>query len=93
MLSQLSTKLELELKLKLSLASLGQVRPKGGLFIAWKKTQMKKMTRIMSENFRIQAFILHNSNRRLFIINTYFPCDSQKFVLTDSVAFSIVSQA
>ena len=72
-------------------SSLGQGRPKGGLFIAWKKTQVKKITRIISENFRIQAAILHYSNCRLCIINTYFPCDSQKFVLTDSESVELCS--
>ena len=38
--------------------SLGQGRPKGGLYIAWKNVQVKKAKRISSDNFRIQAVIL-----------------------------------
>ena len=67
-----------------SSSSLGQGRPKGGLFIAWKKIQVKKVTRIVIENFRVQAVILEYSNCRMLLINTYFPCDSQKISLTDS---------
>ena len=64
-------------------STLGQGRPKGGLFIAWKKSQVKKATRIVCDNFRTQAVILEYSNCKLLLINTYFPCDSQKINLTD----------
>ena len=63
--------------------SLGQGRPRGGLFMAWKKSQVKKVTRIICENFRLQAAIFEYSTCRLLIINTYFPCDSQKTFLSD----------
>ena len=64
--------------------SLGQGRPKGGLYIAWKKIQVKKATRISSDNFRIQAVILEYENCKLLLINTYFPCDSQNVVLSNA---------
>ena len=43
---------------------------------------MKKSTRLTTENFRIQAVILEYEDCKLLLINTYFPCDSQKLVLT-----------
>ena len=63
--------------------SLGQGRPKGGLYIAWKKNQVKKSTRLSSDNFRLQAVILEYDDCKLLLINTYFPCDSQKQILTE----------
>ena len=69
--------------------SLGQGRPKGGLYIAWKKTQVKKATRISSDNFRIQAVILEYENCKLLLINTYFPCDSQNVVLSNTEAVEL----
>ena len=66
--------------------SLGKGRPKGGLFMAWKKMQVKKATRIVCENFRIQAAILEYENCKLLLINTYFPCDSQNIVLPNDEA-------
>ena len=39
-------------------SSLGKGRPKGGLYFAWKKHQVKKATRLSTENFRMQALIL-----------------------------------
>ena len=67
-----------------SSSSLGKGRPKGGLFIAWKKIFVKKATRLSTDNFRIQAAILEYENCKLLLINTYFPCDSQKLVLSDA---------
>ena len=61
-------------------------RPKGGLFIAWRKSQVKKATRIVCKSFRLQAVILEYSDCRLLIINTYFPCDNQKLILSESEA-------
>ena len=66
--------------------SLGQGRPKGGLYIAWKNVQVKKATRISSDNFRIQAVILEYENCKLLLINTYFPCDSRNVVLSNNEA-------
>ena len=66
--------------------NLTQGRPKGGLFIAWRKMCVKKVTRIMCESFRLQAVILEYSDCRLLIINTYFPCDNQKLILSESEA-------
>ena len=43
---------------------------------------MKKSTRLVCENFRIQAIILEYESCKLLLINTYFPCDSQKLVLS-----------
>ena len=62
--------------------TLGKGRPKGGLFIAWKKIQVRKATRIVCENFRLQAVILEYDKCKLLLINTYFPCDSQKPLLS-----------
>ena len=45
--------------------SLGIGRPKGGLFMAWKKAQINKATQIFSDNFRIQAALLEYENCRL----------------------------
>ena len=67
-------------------SSLGKGRPKGGLYFAWKKHQVKKATRLSTENFRMQALILEYENCKILLINTYFPCDSQKLVLSDSEA-------
>ena len=53
-------------------------RPKGGLFIAWKKLFVRKVTRISTKNVRLQAAILEYENTKVFILNSYFPCDSQK---------------
>ena len=53
-------------------SALGQGRPKGGLYMAWKKIQVKKAKRISSDNFRVQAVILEYDNCRLLLINTYF---------------------
>ena len=64
-------------------SNLGKGRPKGGLFIAWKKIQVKKATRLISDNFRIQAVILEYENCKLLLINTYFPCDSHRLTLSD----------
>ena len=61
---------------------LGQGRPKGGLFMAWKKIQVKKATRIICDNFQIQAAILEYESCKLLLINTYFLCDSQNVVLS-----------
>ena len=63
-------------------SALGRGRPKGGLFIAWKKTHVRKAKRLECNNFRIQAIILEYESCKLLIINTYFPCDSQKLVLS-----------
>ena len=63
---------------------LGRGRPRGGLFIAWKKIQVKKATRLSCDNFRLQAVILEYDNCKLLLINSYFPCDSQKLALSDS---------
>ena len=52
--------------------SLSSGRPKGGLFMAWKKNQVRKATRITSDNFRLQAAILEYENCKLLLINTYF---------------------
>ena len=46
--------------------------------------QLKKATRLSCDNFRIQAVILEYEDCKLLIINTYFPCDSQKLLLTDT---------
>ena len=54
--------------------------------MAWKKNQVKKATRIVSENFRIQAAILEYEDCKLLLINTYFPCDSQNIVLSNDEA-------
>ena len=70
-------------------SSLGKGRPKGGLFMAWKKSIVKKSTRISSENFRIQAAILEFEDCKLLLINTYFPCDSQNVVLSNDEAAEI----
>ena len=64
-------------------SSLGQGRPKGGLFIAWKKIQVRRAKRLSCENFRLQAVILEYENCKLLLINTYFPCDSQRLVLSE----------
>ena len=66
-----------------SSSNLGQGRPKGGLYIAWKKVQVKKATRLMCDNFRLQAVILEYQNCKILLINTYFPCDSQKLILNE----------
>ena len=63
-------------------SALGRGRPKGGLFIAWKKIHVRKAKRLECNNFRIQAIILEYESCKLLIINTYFPCDSQKLVLS-----------
>ena len=52
------------------------------MFLAWKKTCVKKVKRIITQNFRLQAAILEFEKCRLLILNTYFPCDSQKLDLT-----------
>jgi hypothetical protein len=65
---------------------LGKGRPKGGLYISWKKIQVRKATRLSTENFRLQAIILEYETCKLLLINTYFPCDSQKAVLSDTEA-------
>ena len=70
---------------------LGQGRPKGGLYFAWKKDQVRKSTRLSTENFRIQAVILEYENCKLLLINTYFPCDTQKLVLSDAEAVDLQS--
>ena len=70
---------------------LGKGRPKGGLYFAWKKAQVKKATRLSTETFRIQAVILEYENCKLLLINTYFPCDTQKLVLTDTEAADLHS--
>ena len=62
---------------------LEQGRPKGGLFTAWRKNQVKKVTRLAVESFRVQGIILEYKNCNLLLINTYFPCDPQKQVLSD----------
>ena len=67
-------------------SSLGKGRPKGGLYFAWKKHQVKKATRIPTENFRMQALILEYENCKILLINTYFPCDSKRLVLSDTEA-------
>ena len=54
--------------------------------MAWKKIQVKKATRIASDNFRIQAAILEYEDCKLLLINTYFPCDSQKLELSNDEA-------
>ena len=64
-------------------------RPKGGLFIAWKKCQVKKVTRLTCENFRLQAVILEYEESRLLIFNTYFSCDSQRQVLTETESLEL----
>ena len=61
---------------------LGRGRPRGGLFIAWKKLHVRKATRLVSDNFRIQAVILEYESCKLLLVNTYFPCDSQKLTLS-----------
>ena len=55
----------------------------GGLYIAWKNSQVRKGIRIASENFRLQAVILEYQDCKVLLINTYFPCDSQKIILTN----------
>ena len=51
--------------------------------MAWKNIQVKKSTRISVDNFRIQAVILEFEYCNLLLFNTYFPCDSQKAVLSN----------
>ena len=74
-----------------SSSSLGLGRPKGGLYFAWKKVQVKKATRISSDNFRLQAVILEYENCKILLVNTYFPCDTQKQVLLDEEAAELQS--
>ena len=64
-------------------STLGQGRPRGGLYVAWKKLQVTKTTRLACDNFRLQAIILEYMNCRLLLINTYFPCDPLKITLSD----------
>ena len=52
--------------------------------MAWKKIQVKKATRLSSDNFRIQAVILEYENCKILLINTYFPCDAQNMVLSEA---------
>ena len=54
--------------------------------MVWKKIQVKKATRIATDNFRIQAAILEYEDCKLLLINTYFPCDSQKLELSNDEA-------
>ena len=51
--------------------------------MAWRKIQVKKSTRLGTDNFRLQAVILEYENCKLLLFNTYFPCDSKRLTLTD----------
>ena len=65
-------------------------RPKGGVYIAWKKCQVKKAIRISCESFRLQAVILEYEKCRLLIFNVYFPCDSKRLVFTDAESLELL---
>ena len=69
-----------------SSSELGRGRPKGGLYISWRKVQVRKATRLAVDNPRIQSVILEYQNCKLLLINTYFPCDSRNAVLTETEA-------
>ena len=50
-------------------------RPKNGIFIAVSKIFKKNVKDVSPNHPRIQAIILNTGNKKLMIINTYFPQD------------------
>ena len=50
-------------------------RGKGGLFTLWKKGLTKYVSKIESNNFRLQATKFQFPSSNLLIINSYFMCD------------------
>ena len=62
-------------------------RAKGGLVTLWKKTLTKYVSRVKSDNFRIQATKFSFPSGSVLVINAYFPCDprSENFDETEIV--------
>ena len=50
-------------------------RGKGGLAIIWKKSLTKYVTKIPSDNFRVQGAMFNFPDCDFLVINSYFPCD------------------
>jgi hypothetical protein len=52
-------------------------RPKNGMFIAIPKAIKNRTTDVSPASSRVQAIIIERENKKLLVINSYFPQDSQ----------------
>ena len=52
-------------------------RGQGGLATIWKKSLTKYVSKISTNNFRVQATKFTFPTCHLLVINAYFPCDPQ----------------
>ena len=63
---------------------LSKGRRKGGLATIWSKKIIKYVSKIKSENYRLQATKFNFPSGPVVIINTYFPCDPRTLNFNDT---------
>ena len=66
-------------------------RAKGGLATLWNPGLTKYVSKIKSENFRLQGTKFSFPSGSLLVVNCYFPCDPRKEEFDDSELVKIIA--
>ena len=66
-------------------------RGKGGLALIWKKNLTKFITKIPSDNFRLQAVKFSIPDSEFLLVNAYFPCDPRSDNFDDTELLNLLA--
>ena len=66
-------------------------RGKGGLATIWSKKLTKYVSKIQSNNYRLQATKFNFPNGPILVINTYFPCDPRTLNFDDRELMTLLT--
>ena len=66
-------------------------RAKGGLATIWNKTLTKYVSKVKSDNFRVQATKFSLPSGGILVINAYFPCDPRTDNFDDTELITLLA--